>query len=152
MKRMLAAIAATLLIVVPVAHSSPPLAKQARHVALHGGILGTCHGCATAQMKQLMERVYVSRFADTGAYAQRVAVCVMKAESGGNPGAISGTDDYSGSQFNYDAHHNQHPEWYRPGRGFRYLIFDPWLSASQMWAMSKRGTDWTPWRTRYGCL
>lgn len=126
------------------------LAKQARHVALHGGITGTCHGCATAKMQDLMARLYEARFASSGGYAQRTAVCLMKAESGGNPGAISSTGDYGGLQANKQAHGAKHPEWYLPGRGFAYLIFDPGYGAGQMWAMSQGGTSWTSWTGTFG--
>lgn len=129
------------------------LAHEARQVALHGGITGSCHGCSTSKMKELMRQVYSARFASEGPYIQGIAVCLMTSESGGNPGAISSTGDYGGLQANYIAHHTSHPEWYQAGRGFKYLIFDPWYGASEMWAMSSRGHSWSPWAaTIGGCI
>lgn len=132
------------------AQTSKSLAWQARSIALHGGITGTCHGCATDKMKALMVRVYQERFRESGPAAQRTAICLMQDESGGNPGAISVTEDFGGPQMNKAAHGRTHPSWYQPGRGFSYLIFDPWYGASMMWAMSKGGTDWTQWTGTYG--
>lgn len=101
-------------------------------------------------MKALMDRVYDARFAEAGTTAQHIAKCLMHSESGGNPGAISSTGDYGGPQMNYVAHHSSHPDWYQPGRGFNYLIFDPWKGASEMFAMSGGGRSWLPWRATIG--
>lgn len=126
------------------------LAHKARFVALHGGITGSCYGCATAHMKHLMDRIYSKRFSSAGSYAQAIAKCLMHSESGANPGAISSTGDFGGPQMNYVAHHGSHPDWFQPGRGFKYLIFDPWLGASEMWAMSSGGRSWSPWASTIG--
>jgi hypothetical protein len=123
------------------------LALEARRVALHGGITGSCYGCATPLMKKLMRQVYRARFKSRGS---ETAVCLMMAESGGNPGAVSSGGDHGGPQMNRSAHGRAHPEWWRPGRGFRYLIFDPWYGASEMWAMSGGGRWWTAWTGTYG--
>lgn len=127
------------------------LAEHARYVALHGGIQGSCYGCATPYMKALMDRVYEARFRPAGAYAVTMAKCLMHRESQGNPGAISRTGDYGGPQFNYLAHHSSHPEWFSPRFGFRYAVFDPWYGALQMWSLSHGGTSWSPWMTLSGC-
>lgn len=101
-------------------------------------------------MKLLMVKVYEARFASAGPWAQRTAVCLMEAESGANPGAVSHTNDYGGPQINYSAHHVELASYFRPARGFTALIFDPAFGAGAMWAMSRAGTSWRSWTGTYG--
>lgn len=150
---LIAAGAALLVCVVPTARSGvipAGLAAEARTVALHGGVIGSCHGCATVRMQQLARRLVITRFADSGPGAVQTALCIVGHESGFNPGAISSTGDYGLPQMNYVAHHGDHSEWWAPARGFRYLIFDPVYAVGAMWAMSARGRDWSAWTGTYG--
>lgn len=129
-------------------YEGPAIAAKARYVALHGGVTGSCWGCATPQMKSLVIQVIRARWAGDrgGTQGLVTSICTTWRESGFNPGAISSTGDWSQSQFNYVAHHWQHPDWWQPGRGFKYLIQDPWKSSSEMLAMSQSGTNFTAWR------
>ena len=126
------------------------LAKQARYVASHGGVTGTCHGCATPRMQSLVRQLVAARFAPAGAGAVSTATCLVIAESGLNPGAISRTGDYGIPQMNRRTWESVYPEWWQPARGFRYLIFDPVFAVSAMWSMSRHGTDWHPWTGTWG--
>jgi len=157
MRWLVVAIAAVTIVVLgnPPAHSTPPpvpakLAAAARYLAGHGGVTGTCHGCATARMQALSRRVVIARFAPAGVTAVARATCIVGAESGFNPGAISSTGDYGLLQANKVAHEPDFPWWWRPARGFRYLIFDPVYAAGAMWAMSARGTNWSAWTGTWG--
>lgn len=114
----------------------PALAKEARYVATHGGVLGTCHDCATPRMKELVRRLIVARFAPGGAYAVQTALCVARGESGWNPGAISHTGDYGVFQINKASHYSTY-DWSR--------ILDPVYNVGVAWAMSQRGRSWGPW-------
>lgn len=115
--------------------------QQARWLALHGGVTGTCHGCATPRMRQLVRRLVVRRFTRAGRAAVRTALCIVKGESGFNPGAISRTDDWGVFQIH-------RPTW---GRSYDWRrILDPVYGVGVGWAMSSRGRDWTPWTGTYG--
>lgn len=128
----------------PKKHHPVSLVVRAREAALHG-VTGHCYGCASAYTKNLVRQVFQKRFAPAGHAAVNTAICLITRESGLNPQAISATGDYGAAQFNYAAHHEAHPEWYAPGRGFSSLIFDPSYNAGAMFAMSRGGTSWTPW-------
>jgi hypothetical protein len=129
----------------------PKLAHDARALAQHGGVTGTCHGCATQRMQSLSRRLVVARFqASTNPRAVSTALCIVRAESGFNPGAISRTDDWSLAQINRPTHQHEHPGWWRPRLGFRVALFDPVFAVGVMWAMSHRGTSWSPWTGSYG--
>lgn len=112
------------------------LAKEARYVATHGGVLGSCHDCATPRMKDLVRRLIVARFAPEGNYAVQTALCVARGESGFNPGAISHTGDYGVFQINRLSHERTY-QWSR--------ILDPVYNVGVGWAMSQRGRNWHPW-------
>lgn len=128
----------------------PPLAAQARYLASHGGSTGPCHGCATPTMKRVARRVIRLRFAPAGERAADTAVCIVGAESGFNPAAVSATGDYGLPQVNYVAHHDSHPEWWLRRGPFRIRLFDPVYAAGVMWSMSSAGTDWSAWTGTYG--
>ncbi|MGA2412678.1 MAG: transglycosylase SLT domain-containing protein [Candidatus Binataceae bacterium] len=63
-----------------------------------------------------------------------VAACIATHESGGNPGAISPTDDYGLWQI----HDNP-------------AALNPNTSAAIAVAMSSDGTNWSPWTTASDC-
>lgn len=127
-----------LLIAVKVGHAVIPakLAKEARYVASHGGVLSTRHGDATPRMKQLVRRLIIARFQDSGPQAVRTALCVVAGESGFNPGAISQTGDYGVFQINRLSWEHAY-DWGR--------ILDPVYNIGVGWAMSRRGFSWSPW-------
>lgn len=112
------------------------IAKEARWLAKHGGVTGSCHGCATPRMKQLVTELILARFRPQGAAVQRLALCIANGESGLNPGAISSTSDYGVFQIN-------RPSW---GRTYDWSrILDPVYNIGVGWAMSQRGSNWHPW-------
>lgn len=118
-------------------HTIPDkLAKEARYVAAHGGILGSCHDCATPRMKNLVRRLIIARFTPEGPQAVRTALCVARGESGYNPGAISHTGDYGVFQINRASWYDTY-DWTR--------ILDPVYNVGVGWAMSQRGRSWGPW-------
>ena len=125
------------LVVEPASPGIPAkLAKQARYVASHGGVTGTCHGCATPRMQSLVRQLVAARFAPAGASRVATALCVVRGESGFNPGAISHTGDYGVFQINALTWRNTY-DWGR--------ILDPVYNVNVGWAMSKHGTYWYPW-------
>lgn len=126
------------------------LARDARWLAQHGGVTGTCHGCATARMKQLVRALIVARFAPAGASATQTVLCIVEKESDFNPGEISDTDDWGVGQINRPTHEPGHSLWWRPHAGFKYAVFDPVYNVGIIWSMSKRGVSWTPWTGTYG--
>lgn len=127
------------------------LARAARVEARSGGVLGTAHGNATARMRALSVRLVELRFsASENPGAVRQALCIIRGESGFNPGAVSETGDYGLAQLNRAAHEGAHPAWWLGARGFRYLALDPAFSVGIMWSMSKRGTDWSAWTGTWG--
>lgn len=126
------------------------LASVARREAKNGGVICPKHGCATPKLKWLVRQLLLYRFKPAGERAVRTADCIVRAESGYNPGAISDTNDYSVLQANRPTHEKNHPGWWRRARGFRYLIFDPVYAVGVMWSMSKRGTSWIPWTGTWG--
>ncbi|MCR4338801.1 MAG: transglycosylase SLT domain-containing protein [Gemmatimonadaceae bacterium] len=114
----------------------PKLAKEARYVASHGGVLSTRHGDATPRMRQLVRRLVVARFAPSGVAAVQTALCVVAGESGFNPGAISRGGDYGTFQINRASWEHVY-DWGR--------ILDPVYNIGVGWAMSERGFSWSPW-------
>lgn len=114
---------------------NPPaqtLEAQAAYTAAHGGVTGTCYGCATGQMKTLVARLIAKRF---GGAASR-ALCFARRESGLNPAAISRSDDHGAFQINRPTH----PQ-FNYGRMQRDPAYGVWAG----WVVSDHGTDWGPW-------
>lgn len=126
------------------------LVRDTRWLAQHGGVTGTCSGCATARMKQLVKALIVARFAPIGASATRTILCLAENESDFNPGAISDSKDWGVGQINRPSHEPDHPSWWRPHAGFKRAVLDPVYNVGIMFAMSKRGTSFTPWTGTYG--
>ena len=126
------------------------LMRDTRWLAQHGGVTGTCSGCATVRMKQLVKALIVARFAPVGASATQTALCLAENESDFNPGAISDTNDWGTGQINRPSHEPDHLSWWRPHAGFKHAVLDPVYNVGIMFAMSKRGTSFTPWTGTYG--
>jgi len=83
--------------------------------------------------------------------AQRaVASCIVKRESGGNPSAISATNDYGLFQINRAAHKRQFEARY--GAPFERKALDPVLNgkyAAYLYSVA----GWSPWRGgKYRCF
>ena len=126
------------------------LVRDARWLAQHGGVTGTCSGCATVRMKQLVKALIVARFAPVGVSATQTILCLAENESDFNPGAISDSKDWGVGQINRPSHEPDHPSWWRPHAGFKHAVLDPVYNVGIMFAMSKRGTSFTPWTGTYG--
>ena len=112
------------------------VADRARKAIRQGDVTGTCHGCAKARLRGLIRRLVVIRFRPAGSGAVQTALCVVRGESGFNPGAISHTGDYSVFQINKSTWYGTY-DWKR--------ILDPGYNVNVGWAMSKHGTYWWPW-------
>jgi hypothetical protein len=111
------------------------LHRQARFHALHGGIQGSCYGCATYRMKWLSRRLIIERFSTAGSDAVRWSLCVVRRESGFNPGAVNSSSGASGLfQF---LGHPQYSHW--------MLTHDPVGQVQAAWELSHRGRDRSPW-------
>jgi hypothetical protein len=65
-----------------------------------------------------------------------VAACIAEHESGGNPAAISPTDDWG--------------LWQIHAGG--YAMLNPYANVRRAVAMSSDGTNWNPWSTKYDCV
>lgn len=126
------------------------LVRDTRWLAQHGGVTGTCSGCATVRMKQLVKALIVARFAPVGVSATQTILCLAENESGFNPGAISDTKDWGVGQVNRPSHEPDHLSWWQPHAGFKHAVLDPVYNVGIMFAMSKRGTSFTPWTGTYG--
>lgn len=121
--------------------SQPTLEREARKVARTGGIVCSRHGCATPYMKRLSYEL-VARLFDSNNEAW--ALCVVRRESGGNPGAVSRTDDHNLAQFN-------RPSW-QHAYDFDLLAWDPVYGARSFFNLSGGGRSRSPWNGgTYSC-
>lgn len=111
------------------------VAKQARWVAQHGGIIGSCYGCATSRMKLLSEQLIHYRFRARGEYVVQKMICISRRESGDNPGAVNSQSRAAGLfQF---LGHSQFNSW--------LLLHDPVYAVNAAWSLSDGGTNFHPW-------
>lgn len=111
------------------------LAKQARYIASHGGIQGSCWACATQRMQQISRRLVVLRFAMAGQDAVRWSLCVVRRESGFNPGAVNSSSGAAGLfQF---LGHPQYDSW--------KLTHDPVYQVWAAWDLSQGATVRSHW-------
>ena len=111
------------------------LEVRARWTAQHGGITGSCYGCATGSMKSLASQLVVKQFSRAGSSAVRWALCVVRRESGFNPGAINSSSGASGLfQF---LGHPQYSNW--------MLTHDPVGQVRAAWQLSHGAQDRSPW-------
>lgn len=120
------------------------LARQARWLTTHGGVIGTCAGCATLRLRSLSKALVVERFSRAGAEPLAWALCVVGHESGFNPGAVNASSGAAGlSQTEVNWHH----EFSDDGRGHGYfrLTHDPAYAVAAMWRLSRGARDRTPW-------
>lgn len=79
-----------------------------------------------------------------------VAACIIKRESGGNPGAVSATHDYGLFQINRAAHKRQFERLY--GAPFERKALDARLNGQYAYYLY-RVAGWSPWRGgRYRCF
>ncbi len=84
-------------------------------------------------------------------WAEQTAICIADHESGGNPGAISPTNDYGLWQIN--GSNNGLVISGVPGLGTVTVIVSlsvP-VNARDAVALSRNGTDWSPWTTAGMC-
>ena len=113
--------------------SQPKLERTARRVATHGGVAGSCYGCATHYMKLLADELVVREFPG---WSEGWAVCVVERESGFNPGAVnwqSGATGLSQIEPQY------HPEFNR------WRLKDPVYGTHAFGRLSRWGRDRSPW-------
>lgn len=116
------------------------LERTARYVARHGGIRGSCYGCATPRMQRLVFEL-VERAFPRGSKAW--AICVTARESGANPGAISASGDYGVGQI--------HVALWRQFSAWR-LTHDPVYSVVAFRRLAAAGANRQPWSGgRYSC-
>jgi hypothetical protein len=115
--------------------SASPLHKQARWVALHGGIKGQCWGCATPRMQYISRQLVIERFQTAGSEAVRWALCVVRRESGFNPGAVNQSSGAAGLfQF---LGHPQYNSW--------MLTHDPVYQVRAAWQLSNGARTRSHW-------
>lgn len=134
------------------------LEREARKVALHGGIrchtIGVGARCATPYMRRLVRELVERRFRVYGRYALAWGVCVAGRESGFNPAAISATDDHGVGQLNRPSH-----QWVDYGRiawatdvSPTGWAGDPVYSVAVFAKLSRGGRNRDPWaRGAYHC-
>jgi len=140
MKRLAAIIVVALLPVTAIAtastfRSQTSLEAQARYVALHGGITGTCAGCATYRLQSLDRQLIAKQFSRAGSDAVRWALCVANRESGYNPGAINSSSGAAGL-FQFLGH---------PQYSYWRLTHDPVYQVRAAWQLSHGARDRSPW-------
>jgi hypothetical protein len=113
------------------------LEREARKVAVHGGVTGSCWGCATPYMKrlsyELIDRAFSSSY-------RSWAHCIVNRESGYNPGAVSRTDDHGLPQFNRPSH-----SWIN----YTKVKRDPPYAVACFVRLSRGGSNQGPWG--YSC-
>lgn len=124
---------------------SSPLANQARWLAQHGGVTGTCAGCATLRMQSLSKALVVTRFQSRGGEAVAWALCVVSHESGFNPGAVNSTAIAPGGALGHASGLAQFVVWYHRWINYWRLLRDPAYAADAMFHLSNGGRDRSPW-------
>lgn len=113
------------------------LAAQARWLTNHGGVTGTCAGCATLKLRSLSKAIVIETFWPRGVEPTSWALCVVQHESGFNPGAVNSSSGAAGlAQFEIQ----YHPEFSR----WR-ILHDPAYAATAMFRLSRGGRDRSPW-------
>lgn len=114
------------------AGSTSSLASQARWVARHGGVTGTCAGCATRRMRALSYALVAERFRPLGSRVVQHALCIVRHESGGNPGAVNGSSYAAGLS-------QVEPFWHRVLPRLNFL--DPVDGVAAFWYLTSHGRD-----------
>jgi hypothetical protein len=94
-------------------------------------------------MRRLSYELVERAFTPYGPNAVRWSLCVVNRESGGNPGAISRTDDHGLPQFNRPSH---------PWIDYTRLKRDPPYAVAIFVRMSRGGSYRSPWSGgHYSC-
>jgi len=120
--------------------SQPRLEHTARYVAQHGGVRGSCLGCATQRMRRLALELVWRAFPRR---SRQWAVCIVLRESGANPGAVSPSHDFGLAQI--------HTAVWRQFSSWR-LTHDPVYSVAAFRQLSHAGHNRQPWNGgRYAC-
>lgn len=119
------------------------LADDARYVAQHGGIKGTGVWQATPRMISLSKALIIQRFMEAGQFATRYALCIVRHESGFNPGALNLT--YSDWR-RQAAGLAQIEVYWHPEYDRAKLLTDPAYAVNAFWRLSRGGSDWSAWR------
>jgi hypothetical protein len=116
------------------------IAAQARWLARHGGVTGTCAGCATQRMQNLSYALVAQQFQPAGWQAVQHAVCIVRHESQGNPGAVNSSSGAAGlSQIEL--------QWHPDLR--RYNLLDPVDAVMAFWRLTRHGRDFYSDYDRY---
>jgi hypothetical protein len=85
-------------------------------------------------MQQLSYALVAQRFQSAGWQAVRHAICIVRHESQGNPGAVNNTSGAAGlSQIEV----RWHPELRH------YQLLDPVDGTDAFWRLTRHGRDWT---------
>lgn len=111
------------------------IAAQARWEANHGGILGADVWQATPRLQSLSRQLVTMRFSSAGSEAVAWALCVVRHESGFNPGAVNRRSGATGL-FQFHGH-PQFSDW--------RLKHDPGYAVDAAWSLSHGARDKSPW-------
>jgi Transglycosylase SLT domain len=124
--------------------STATLESKARWTALHGGITGSCWGCATSKMQWQSRALVVKQFSRAGSDAVRWSLCVVRRESGFNPGAVNSSSGAAGLFQFYG--HPQYDSW--------KLTHDPVYQVKAAWSLSNGANTryhWDAHGQTYNC-
>lgn len=127
------------------------MSKAARVVAL--AVVGVFVALAVSACTP--KQIGASYFRDAP-NGTKIAECIIQRESGGNPGAISATNDYGLFQINRAAHKRQFESMF--GGPFEKKALDPTLNAKYArylydWYVARGYSGWTPWKGgQYRCF
>jgi hypothetical protein len=115
------------------------LERTARYVARHGGVKGSCYGCASRYMRLLADALIIREFPG---WSERWSVCVVAHESGFNPAALSPAGAVGLAQILPTAH----PEF------DRWRLADPVYGTRAFARLSQHGQARGPWQGQgYAC-
>jgi Transglycosylase SLT domain len=117
------------------AERSQSLEYKARWTARHGGITGSCWGCATSKMQWQSRALVIKQFSRAGSDAVRWALCVVRRESGFNPGAINSSSGAAGL-FQFLGH---------PQYSYYLLTHDPVYQVRAAWQLSNGARTRSHW-------
>ena len=138
--RLLIATTTALVCLAGTASPTTTLAQQARWLARHGGVTGTCAGCATHRMQALSYALVREQFRPAGGAAVTHALCIVRHESQGNPGAVNASSGAAGlSQIE--------AQWHPEIR--KYNLLDPVDGVAAFWRLTRHGRDFYTSYDRY---
>jgi soluble lytic murein transglycosylase-like protein len=108
-----------------------------------GGVFGLIMLETASQAKKTSRKLSLSELQalsrSVGFPDPELAAAVAMAESGGNPGAVAAEPHGGPSYGLWQIHASDHPEFSTA------LLLDPTYNARTALAISKNGTDWSPW-------